>query len=149
MTRPPQPSAWSLWLRHNPRMKSPADPTPAAPPTEPPQFDPDSTQTFQARMPRAPMWVSSMAAGNSREKNRLRSEMGQIKGALPLLMKQRNGGSWTTEERQQLKQMMRSLSSVSPYLLVWALPGSLLILPFLAWHLDTRRKRRSRTDAPQ
>ncbi len=100
-------------------------------------------------MPRAPMWVSSMAAGNSREKNRLRSEMGQIKGALLLLMKQRNGGSWTTEERQQLKQMIRSLSSVSPYLLVWAVPGSLLILPFLAWHLDTRRKRRSRADAPQ
>ena len=107
-------------------------------------FEPDSTQTFQARMPKAPVWVSSMVAGNSREKNRLRRELGQIKGALPLLMKQRNGGNWSAEERQQLRLMMRSISSVSPYLLVWAVPGSMLILPFLAWHLDTRRKRRLR-----
>ena len=99
-------------------------------------------------MPRAPVWVSSMVAGNSREKNRLRSELGQIKGALPLLMKQRNGGSWTPEERQRLRQMLRSISSVSPYLLVWAVPGSMLILPFLAWHLDTRRKRRARAQPP-
>jgi len=130
-------------------MKDTAESTPTALAAEPPAFDPDSTQTFQARMPRAPVWVSSMAAGNSREKNRLRTELGQIKGVLPLLMKQRNGGTWTAEERQQLKQMLRSLSSVSPYLLVWAVPGSILILPFLAWHLDTRRKRRSRTAAPQ
>ena len=135
-------------LRDNGRMNDAADPTPSAPAAEPPRFDPDSTQTFQVRMPRAPVWVSSMVAGNSREKNRLRSELGQIKGALPLLMKQRNGGSWTPEERQRLRQMLRSISSVSPYLLVWAVPGSMLILPFLAWHLDTRRKRRARAQPP-
>ncbi len=116
--------------------------------SEPAPFDPDSTQTFQARMPRAPVWVSSMAAGNSREKNRLRSELSQIKGAVQLLMKQRNGGIWTIEERQQLKLTLRSISSVTPYLLVWVVPGSMLILPFLAWHLDTRRKRRSRSAPP-
>lgn len=131
-------------------MTNAAESTP--PPTEqvvePPGFDPDSTQTFQARMPRAPLWVSSMAAGNSREKNRLRLELGQMKGALRLLMKQRNGGTWTDEERRELRQMLRSFSSVSPYLLVWAVPGSMLILPFLAWHLDTRRKRRSRMTPP-
>ena len=129
-------------------MKPAADAPPIAPvaPSEP--FNPDSTQTFQARMPRAPVWVSSMVAGNSREKNRLRGEMSQIKGALRLLMKQRNGGgAWTSDERQQLKQVLRSLSSVSPYLLVWVVPGSILILPFLAWHLDTRRKRRTRAAA--
>jgi hypothetical protein len=85
-----------------------------------------------------------MVAGNSREKSRMRIELAQIKGAVPLLMKQRNGGVWTAEERTQLRQTLRSLSSVSPYLLIWAVPGSMLILPFLAWHLDTRRKRRSR-----
>jgi hypothetical protein len=127
-------------------LAQPAEPgVPGAPNMPPAAFDPDSTQTFRARMPRAPQWVSSMAAGNSREKNRLRTELSQIKGALRLLMKQRNGGTWTPEERSQLRQMLRSLSTVSPYLLVWAVPGSLLILPFLAWHLDTRRKRRSRT----
>jgi hypothetical protein len=107
-------------------------------------FNPDSTQTFQAKMPRAPMWMSSMAAGNSREKNRLRDELAQIKGALTLLMKQRNGGRWSADDRQELRNLMRAISSVSPYLLVWVVPGSVLILPFLAWHLDIRRKRRSR-----
>lgn len=136
-------------LTDNPPMKHAADAPPTAPATDPePQvFDPDSTQTFQSRMPRAPVWVSSMAAGNSREKNRLHSELGQIKDGLRLVMKQRNGGTWTPGERQQLKQMLRSLSSVSPYLLIWAVPGSMLILPFLAWHLDTRRKRRARAAA--
>lgn len=123
----------------------PAAETPKPPAAdEPAAFAPDSTQTFQAKMPAAPVWFSSMVAGNSREKSRLRTEMGQIKGALQLLMKQRNGGSWSVQERQELRAMVRSLSSVSPYLLVWAVPGSMLILPFLAWHLDTRRKRRAR-----
>lgn len=130
-------------------MENATESTPrSAPVAETPVFDPDSTQTFRARMPRAPVWVSSMVAGNSREKSRLRAELGQIKGALPLLMKQRNGGTWSPEERAQLKQMLRAISSVSPYLLVWAVPGSMLILPFLAWHLDTRRKRRSRALPP-
>ncbi len=128
-------------------MSRPTDGPPIMTPEKPAEFNPDSTQTFQAKMPRAPVWISSMVAGNSREKTRLRSEMGQIKGALRLLMKQRNGGKWTPQELQELRQMLRSLTSVSPYLLVWVVPGSILILPFLAWHLDTRRKRRSRATA--
>ncbi len=124
-------------------MKPASETQPAPESAKPAPFDPDSTQTFQARMPAAPVWFSSMVAGNSREKSRLRVELAQIKGAMPLLMKQRNGGTWTPEERGQLRQMLRSLTSVSPYLLVWVVPGSMLILPFLAWHLDTRRKRRS------
>ena len=126
-------------------MKTAAEPVPPAPVAETGAFNPDSTQTFQAKMPRAPVWLSSLVAGNSREKSRLRVELAQIRGAVPLLMKQRNGGSWTPDDRMQLRQMLRSLSSVSPYLLIWAVPGSMLILPFLAWHLDTRRKRRSRS----
>ena len=128
-------------------MKPVAESQPTPEPGTPATFDPDSTQTFQARMPSAPIWFSSMVAGNSREKSRLRVELAQIKGAVPLLMKQRNGGTWTPEDRMQLRQLLRSMSSVSPYLLIWAVPGSMLILPFLAWHLDTRRKRRSRRKA--
>ena len=60
-------------------------------------------------------------------------------------MKQRNGGKWTAQDKQELKGILRRVSSLSPYLLTWVLPGSLLILPFLAWHLDTRRKRRARS----
>lgn len=128
-------------------MKPASQTAPAPASAKPAPFDPDSTQTFRARMPAAPVWFSSMVAGNSREKSRLRVELALIRGAMPLLMKQRNGGTWTPEDRGQLRQMMRSLTSVSPYLLIWAVPGSMLILPFLAWHLDTRRKRRSRRNS--
>ncbi len=120
-----------------------ADQSTSDAPEKPAVFDPDNTQTLQAKMPSAPLWFSSMVAGNNREKNRLRQEIGQIKGAVPLLMKQRNGGKWTAQDKQQLKGALRSVSSVSPYLLIWVLPGSVLMLPFLAWHLDTRRKRRA------
>ena len=93
-------------------------------------------------MRRAPAWFCSFLAGNSREQRRFRDELVTIKGAWPLLMKQRRGGTWTPEDKQQLKVMVRSASSVSPYLFIWAIPGSMLLLPFLAWYLDTRRKQR-------
>lgn len=125
-------------------MKTVTDPTKPDDAGSPARFDPENTQTFQARMPAAPVWFSSMVAGNSREKTRLRVEIEQIRGAIPLLMKQRNGGKWTPEDRKEIRVILRSVTSVSPYLLIWAIPGSLLILPFLAWHLDTRRKRRNR-----
>jgi hypothetical protein len=107
-------------------------------------FDPDSTKHFQVKMQRAPEWFCSFVAGNTREKRRLRDELATMKGAWPLLMKQRRGGTWTPEDKQQLKGMVRSASSVSPYLFIWALPGSMLLLPFLAWFLDARRKQKHR-----
>ncbi len=128
----------------------PTDPT--QPPTEstsaaaPGGFDPNQTISYQSlpRAKRAPKWVHSFLAGNSREKNRLRNELGKIKGAVPLLMKTRNGGHWTTQDRADLRHIMRAASAVSPYLLIWALPGSILLMPLLAWHLDVRRKHRER-----
>lgn len=110
-------------------------------------FDGASTTVFQTRMKRAPVWFCSFLASNSREKVRLRDELVLIRGAWPLLMKQRNGGKWTPEEKQELKAMVRSASAVSPYLFIWALPGSVILLPFLAWFLDTRRKYRNRKNA--
>lgn len=105
-------------------------------------FDPNQTVSYQARLRRAPRWFSSFLASNSREKNRLHRELSTIKGALPLLMKQRNGEKWTQQERAELVRMLRSASAVSPYLFLMALPGSTLLLPFLAWHLDARRKKK-------
>lgn len=104
-----------------------------------------ATDLKQGRKPwlaTAPAWLRSMVAGNSREKDRLRHEISQIRGGIRLLMKQRNGGKWSSEDKRELRDILRRLSSVSPYLLIWVLPGSVLILPFLAWHLDARRKRR-------
>jgi hypothetical protein len=106
-------------------------------------FDPNSTRHYQVKLRGAPVWFCSFLAGNSRERRRFRDELATMKGSWPLLMKQRRGGTWTPEDKQQLKAMVRSASSVSPYLFIWALPGSVLLLPFLAWYLDTRRKQRS------
>jgi hypothetical protein len=121
--------------------RPPKAPVPATEPAKP--FDGSQTISFQVKMKnKAPHWFASMLAGTHREKTRIREELGRLKGAVPLLMKQRNGGKWTPEERRELREMIRSASNVSPYLLIWVVPGSMIILPFLAWHLDTRRKRR-------
>ena len=110
-------------------------------PDAPAPFTGDSTVQFQAKLTKAPVWFCSFLAGNNREKRRMRDELLTMKGAWPLLMKQRNGGGkWTPEDKDRLKAMARSASSVSPYLFIWALPGSVLLLPFLAWYLDKRRK---------
>ncbi len=95
-------------------------------------------------MNRAPKWFGSLLASNSREKSRMRHELSKIKGAIPLLMKPRNGSKWTAQDRHELKMMLRAASAVYPYLIIWALPGSILMLPLLAWHLDSRHKHRER-----
>ena len=127
-----------------PLMKEKPQPDKATATPQEAAFDPNQTLSYQTKMNnKAPVWFASLLAGSHREKLRVRDELGRLKGALPLLMKQRNGDKWTVEERKQLRDMVRSASNVSPYLLVWAVPGSVLILPFLAWHLDTRRKHRA------
>ena len=107
-------------------------------------FDPHSTQAFQRRMERAPEWFCSFLAGNSREKSRLRREIATMKGSVVWLVQQRRQGTWSAEERAHLRDVMRSASSVSPYLFIWVIPGSMLLLPFMAWFLDKQRKRRER-----
>lgn len=90
-----------------------------------------------ARAVFGPLWEVQ-----EREKQRMLREVVQVRGLMPLLMKRRNGEKWTLEERKELVRMMRGLYSVSPYLLALAMPGSVLLLPFLAWWLDRRRNRR-------
>ena len=77
-----------------------------------------------------------------REKKHLLSEIIQVKGLMPLLMKPRNKQRWTPEDRAELRVHLRRLSNISPYLIVLALPGSFLMLPALAWWLDRRRNRK-------
>ena len=79
-----------------------------------------------------------------REKKHLLHEILQVKGLMPLLMKPCNEQSWTPEDKQELRVHLRRLSSISPYLIVLALPGSFLMLPALAEWLDRRRNRRMR-----
>ena len=72
----------------------------------------------------------------------------RMRGLMPLLMKNRNGGIWTTREKAELLQQLRILSRVSPYLLLLLLPGSALLLPAYAWWLDRRRKPRRSPSRP-
>jgi len=77
-----------------------------------------------------------------REKKYLLSEILQVKGLMPLLMKPRNKQRWTPEDKAELQVHLRRLSNISPYLVVLALPGSFILLPALAWWLDRRRNRK-------
>jgi len=72
----------------------------------------------------------------------IRNEISQINGLIAILMKRRNGGQWTEEERAILKRNLRALSNLSPYLFPLIMPGGVLMLPLLAWWLDCRRKAR-------
>ena len=92
------------------------------------------------RTQRTPEWLGAFLAGNSREKTRFKREMATIRGSVVWLVRQRRQGQWTAHERAHLREMMRTASSVSPYLVIWVVPGSLLLLPFLAWFIDRRRK---------
>lgn len=56
-------------------------------------------------------------------------------------MKQRKDGTWTPEDKVRLKAMVRSAPSVNPYRIIRATPGSMVLLPFLAWFLDRQRKK--------
>jgi hypothetical protein len=78
----------------------------------------------------------------ARERRHLLSEMAQIRGLVPLLMKRRNHLCWSVAERAELRAHMRRLSAMSPYLMCFVMPGGLALLPALAWWLDRRRQRR-------
>jgi hypothetical protein len=72
----------------------------------------------------------------------IRTELSQVRGLIPILMKRRNGGQWSAEERAMLRRDLRALSNLSPYLIPLVMPGGVLMLPILAWWLDYRRKGR-------
>lgn len=87
--------------------------------------------------------VSRMMASQKRYSRAFVADMLSIRGLMPLLMKHRNGGTWSPQEKVELLSQLRTLSRVSPYLLLLLLPGSALLLPVYAWWLDQRRTRRS------
>ena len=73
----------------------------------------------------------------------------RMRGLMPLLMKNRNGGSWTAEEKGELLDQLRRLSRISPILLLLLLPGSALLLPAYAWLLDRRDRPRDAGHPPR
>lgn len=90
------------------------------------------------RRPRIAFRPFELAA---RERRHLLSEMAQVRGLVPLLMKRRNNQRWTPAEIAELRGHMKRLSAISPYLMCFVMPGGLALLPALAWWLDRRRQR--------
>ena len=86
--------------------------------------------------------ISRLVASQKRQAREFVADVVRMRGLTPLLMKHRNGGTWTSEEKSELLAQMRILSRISPYLLFLLLPGSALLLPVYAWWLDRRRRPR-------
>jgi len=77
-----------------------------------------------------------------RERKFLLSELVQVKGLMPVLMKRRNKQKWSPEDLAEIRAQLRRLSQLSPYLVILVMPGGFAVLPVLAWWLDRRRTRR-------
>lgn len=77
-----------------------------------------------------------------RERKYLVTELSQVRGLMPLLMKPRNKQNWSAEDRLELGIHLRRLQRMSPYIAVMVLPGGFAMLPALAWWLDRRRGQR-------
>ena len=77
-----------------------------------------------------------------RERKFVLSELVQVKGLMPVLMKRRNKQQWSPEDLAEIRAHLQRLSKLSPYLVVLVMPGGFAMLPILAWWLDRRRNRR-------
>jgi Mg2+/citrate symporter len=64
-----------------------------------------------------------------------------IQGFMSLLMKPRNGMPWTPEDKAAIRLHLKSVAASLPMLAVFTLPGGMLLLPLLAWHLDRRKRK--------
>jgi hypothetical protein len=89
-----------------------------------------------------PGWWRQMISSQRRQTRRVLAELIATRGIMPLLMKVRNGGHWTRDEKLELIRHLRRMVRLSPYLIALLLPGSILFLPIYAWWLDRRRFRR-------
>jgi hypothetical protein len=70
---------------------------------------------------------------------------GRLAGTASLvavLMKRQNGQPWTRDERAFLRSELRVMARYLPALLLFLLPGSVILLPLYAWLLDRRRGER-------
>jgi hypothetical protein len=85
---------------------------------------------------------------NETQTKHIRRELNQVRGLIPLLMKRRNGGQWSSDERTLLLRDLRALSNLSPYLIPILLPGGVFMLPLIAYWMDRRRNERNATNKP-
>lgn len=91
---------------------------------------------------RAPAPIMRAFELAERERKFLLSELVQVKGLMPVLMKRRNKQKWSPEDIAEIRAHLLRLSKLSPYLVILVMPGGFAVLPILAWWLDRRRNRR-------
>lgn len=89
---------------------------------------------------------STVRTMNASQTGVIRSELKQVRGLIPLLMKHRNGGQWSEDERATLVRDLRALRHLSPYLIPILMPGGFFMLPLVAYWLDRRRNVRKDAD---
>jgi hypothetical protein len=94
------------------------------------------------RIAQSPLLLRKFFTTMDRERKYLLSELVQVKGLMPLLMKPRNKMNWSEADKQELLEHLHRLQHLSPYIAVFLLPGGMAMLPILAWWLDRRRGRR-------
>lgn len=106
--------------------------------------DADAHETIaMTPTPRRPRIAFTPFGFVARERRYLVSEMAQVRGLMPLLMKRRNKLPWTPADRAELRDHLKRLSVISPYLMCFVMPGGFALLPALSWWLDRRRQRPS------
>ena len=88
-------------------------------------------------------WGRWLFALQNRERTQLLEEVTQMRNLMPLLMKQRNGYQWTSDDRLHIREQLRRVAKISPYVVLFVAPGGLLLLPLMAWWLDRRRLKRN------
>lgn len=101
-----------------------------------------------ARVFQSPLLLRKFLMTIEREKKHMVTEFSKVKGLMPLLMKPRNKQKWSKEDKEELIEHLKRLSSLSPYIAVIFLPGGFAMLPVLAWWLDRRRGKRPEGAAP-
>ena len=98
-------------------------------------------------MPFPPRVVRGAWELAERERRALLAEMVQVRGLMPLLMKKRNKQKWSDADLRELQVHLKRITQISPYIVVFVMPGGFAMLPVLAWWLD-RRRQRARPPAP-
>ena len=76
------------------------------------------------------------------KKRQILSQLLQVKGLIPLLMKPRNNQQWTPQDKRELILNLKCLSHLSAYIAMLVMPGGCALMPVMAWWLDRRRDRR-------
>ena len=77
----------------------------------------------------------------AKNKEFILSQVLAVKDLMRLLMKNRNTGEkWTREEIREVRARLRHIAMLVPALIIFLLPGGLLLLPLLAEVLDRRKK---------